>query len=514
MVKQQLSTVCLALDSCVVSLLTPAFSIAREAVQLDSEGKYIEAIPAYHRVLKIFETILQSECAGASGHINREQLLQKSNEYLHRTKQLDRYSGAATKTTTHPDASHFTIHSPFNNNARPPTASTTNLYDAAQRVDTNTDNDGNDSDDNDENFERSEIDIAIEKGQFSMGQGELNEDREYLDNALMYYSDAASWYLKTFKALDNEHGSKTKMRQHFLDALERAENMKALQQTNLHQSTALLSVQPEKPSSLRSRSPSCSSVNTNSSKMTTYIDTNASPSSSFQTHRRTSSTTASSVKSPQLQSTALTPPPNPTDDISTQRLSTTEIEVLKITSNVNNRLFLPWMDESDLKECFSYPDTFLDMDGSLQLSEKQLSKFGAWKRPSDFMKHPQLIRLISSTSIIQDIVTDCSFVASLCVAAAYERKFGKQLITSCIYPQNKQGIPCYNPSGKYVIKLVYNGIARKVVVDDLLPISREGTLMCTFSTNKEEIWSSIIEKAYMKLMGGYDFPGSNSGIDL
>lgn len=32
-----------------------------------------------------------------------------------------------------------------------------------------------------------------------MGQGELNEDREYLDNALMYYSDAASWYLKTFK---------------------------------------------------------------------------------------------------------------------------------------------------------------------------------------------------------------------------------------------------------------------------------------------------------------------------
>lgn len=106
-----------------------------------------------------------AECAGASGHINREQLLQKSNEYLHRTKQLDRYSGAATKTTTHPDASHFTIHSPFNNNARPPTASTTDLYDAAQRVDTNKDNDGNDSDDNDENFERSEIDIAIEKGQ-------------------------------------------------------------------------------------------------------------------------------------------------------------------------------------------------------------------------------------------------------------------------------------------------------------------------------------------------------------
>ncbi|RUS32309.1 LOW QUALITY PROTEIN: hypothetical protein BC938DRAFT_475762 [Jimgerdemannia flammicorona] len=36
--------------------------------------------------------------------------------------------------------------------------------------------------------------------------------------------------------------------------------------------------------------------------------------------------------------------------------------------------------------------------------------------------------------------------------------------------------------------------------------------MCTFSTNKEELWPSIIEKAYMKLMGGYDFPGSKNFV--
>lgn len=35
-------------------------------------------------------------------------------------------------------------------------------------------------------------------------------------------------------------------------------------------------------------------------------------------------------------------------------------------------------------------------------------------------------------------------------------------------------------------------------MDDLLPISREGTLMCTFSTNKGELWASIIEKAVKK----------------
>lgn len=36
---------------------------------------------------------------------------------------------------------------------------------------------------------------------------------------------------------------------------------------------------------------------------------------------------------------------------------------------------------------------------------------------------------------LKDLITDCSFVASLCIASAFERRIHKQLITSIIYPQ-------------------------------------------------------------------------------
>lgn len=85
-----------------------------------------------------------------------------------------------------------------------------------------------------------------------------------------------------------------------------------------------------------------------------------------------------------------------------------------------------------------------------------------------------------------------------------------------MYPFDTASIKHVDSSnGKYVFKLHFNGCFRRVVIDNRLPASSsKRTLHVKDRSNQGLLWPALIEKAYLKVKGGYDFPGSNSGVDL
>ena len=72
-----------------------------------------------------------------------------------------------------------------------------------------------------------------------------------------------------------------------------------------------------------------------------------------------------------------------------------------------------------------------------------------------------------------------------------------------------------SPNGKYVFRLYFNGCWRRVDIDDTLPTSTNSRLLHVIDRSHPGVlWPALTEKAYLKVRGGYDFPGSNSGTDL
>jgi calpain-7 len=91
-----------------------------------------------------------------------------------------------------------------------------------------------------------------------------------------------------------------------------------------------------------------------------------------------------------------------------------------------------------------------------------------------------------------------------------------QIISSVAHPYDMSTMaPAASPNGKYIYKLYFNGCYRKVVIDDRLPASKTTRSLTVLDRNNPGVlWPALLEKAYLKVRGGYDFPGSNSGTDL
>ncbi|GBE80774.1 Calpain-like protease palB/RIM13 [Sparassis crispa] len=179
-----------------------------------------------------------------------------------------------------------------------------------------------------------------------------------------------------------------------------------------------------------------------------------------------------------------------------------QIHVLKKSSTVNN-IRLPLWDE-DCPDDLSQPN----------FSPDQQQHSASWRRIGAGTNVYSSSLLLLPQDIIQHIISDCSVCGSIAICINHHRRFNSKIGLSSFYPQAPEGVPRHSDAGYYWLRVYFNGALRRVKVDDQLPMYPDGTLMCMSTGDKLQLWPLLVEKAYMKLMGGYDFPGSNSSFDL
>ncbi|KAJ3487156.1 hypothetical protein NLI96_g3727 [Meripilus lineatus] len=218
-----------------------------------------------------------------------------------------------------------------------------------------------------------------------------------------------------------------------------------------------------------------------------------------------------------------------------------QASVLRRSSTVNGSLTPLW-------GTFSPPTPILQP----LLSPEQRKHFAVWKRlPRAEWPLSSPSRPLQADAIIQSVVSDCSVCASIAVCINHDRRWGTKLCESALHPRDEEGAIRETADGRYSLRFLFNGAPRRAStpipksrnilmispiladryrfrviqvhsfdtslgpdIDDQLPSDQEGNLLCMFSGNDRQLLPSLIEKGYMRLMGGYDFPGSNSNIDL
>jgi calpain-7 len=186
--------------------------------------------------------------------------------------------------------------------------------------------------------------------------------------------------------------------------------------------------------------------------------------------------------------------------------------------------FPPWRQPEGSMFCLPPGETQYADPTDFKFSVQQQEILDRWRRPSEIISvtsdHDDFDDMFMQTGddsdLVQDITADCSVVASLCAAMKVMRTGPRSILSSIMYPYDRsKGQPAMSPSGKHTLRMFFNGCFRKVVIDNRLPCSRTDRLLYVTDQQKPSLlWPALIEKAYLKVRGGYNFPGSNSATDL
>lgn len=211
------------------------------------------------------------------------------------------------------------------------------------------------------------------------------------------------------------------------------------------------------------------------------------------------------------------------EPINVRALSKGEEIIIWKASRLHGSIFHPWPARPSLPQvprgCKYEDDTFFHMSITQAKMLKDWQRVGEipgssfngclWTGLRDSNRPKPL-------DLVQDVTTDCSVVASLCAITSRTERGFPDLFSSIFHPWDEErDRPATSPSGQYVLRYYFNGTYRRVTIDDRLPISASERRLFVIDRNDDRLlWPALVEKAYLKIRGGYDFPGSNSGTDV
>lgn len=211
------------------------------------------------------------------------------------------------------------------------------------------------------------------------------------------------------------------------------------------------------------------------------------------------------------------------EPINSRALSTGEEIIIWKASKLHGSIFHPWPAQPSLPQV--PPGSKYEDPTSFHMSVKQAKILKDWQRAGE-MPGKSLngclwtsildAKRLKPLDLVQDVTTDCSVVASLCAITSRTERGFPDVFSTIFHPwdREKDG-PATPSSGQYVLRYYFNGTYRRVIIDDRLPISTSERKLYVIDRNDDRVlWPALVEKAYLKVRGGYDFPGSNSGTDV
>ncbi|CAL8078752.1 unnamed protein product [Calicophoron daubneyi] len=124
-----------------------------------------------------------------------------------------------------------------------------------------------------------------------------------------------------------------------------------------------------------------------------------------------------------------------------------------------------------------------------------------FKRPTEVVSHPCICSDDSYFSLKKGFIENFNILLAFSSLKTYPNLWKKVFVD--YKSQNWSKEHPEEHSGIFKIRFWQDGFLVDVTIDDRLPF-QNGKFVCTMSSSPTEFWPAILEKAYAKLLGGYD----------